>query len=113
VVDAFLAASRGGDFAALLELLDPGVELRTDAAAARIGAPGELRGARAIAEVFTGRAQAAQPAFVDGAAALVWAPDGRARVVFRFRIDEDRIVGIEMVADSDRIAGFALTFGDR
>ncbi|REK92248.1 RNA polymerase subunit sigma-70, partial [Streptomyces inhibens] len=51
VVDAFLAASRDGDFEALLALLDPEVELRTDAAAALAGASA-ARGAAAVAETF-------------------------------------------------------------
>ena len=46
VVDAFLAASRGGDFDALLAVLDPDVVLRADRAAVRAGASSEVRGAR-------------------------------------------------------------------
>jgi len=103
VVDAFLAASRGGDFGALLALLDPDVVLRADAAAVRAGAEAEVRGVEAVAHTFAGRARAARPALVDGAAAAVWAPGGRPRVVFRFTITGDRIVGIELVADPDQI----------
>jgi RNA polymerase sigma-70 factor (ECF subfamily) len=99
VVDAFLAASRGGDFDALLALLDPDVVLRADPAAVRTGAVGEVRGASAVAGTFSGRARDAQPALVDGAAALVWAPGGRPRVVFGFTITDGRIVEIEMLAD--------------
>src|SRR3989441_1458610 len=73
VVDAFLAASRGGDFDALLAVLDPDVVLRGDRAAVQTGAPEEVRGARAVAGTFSGRARFAQPALVNGAAGLVWA----------------------------------------
>jgi len=44
-----------------------------------------VRGARAVAETFSGRARAAQPALLDGAVGLAWAPGGRARVVFASR----------------------------
>ncbi len=77
VVDAFLAASRAGDFAALLALLDPDAVLRADdvaveaaAANAGRGAPRlakAVRGARLIAETFKGRAAGAVPALIDGA----------------------------------------------
>ncbi len=77
VVDAFLAASRDGNFAALLALLDPDVVLRADSAAVLAGAPGEVRGAEAVAETFKGRARVAQPALVNGAVGAVWAPGGR------------------------------------
>jgi RNA polymerase sigma factor (sigma-70 family) len=103
VVDAFLAASRGGDFKALLAVLDPDVVLRTDEAAARSGVPREVRGAAGVAGTFSGRARAAQPALVDGAPGLAWAPGGRPRVVFGFTIAEGRVVAIEMIADPERI----------
>src|SRR5260370_777858 len=62
VVDAFLAASRGGDFDALLAVLDPDVVFRADRAAVLAGAPGEVRGAPAVGRQFSGRAQGARPA---------------------------------------------------
>src|SRR3989441_2176922 len=79
VVDAFLAASRGGDFDALLALLDPDVVLRADPTAVQMGAAEEVHGAAAVAETFSGRARAAQPALVNGEAGLVWAPGGAPR----------------------------------
>jgi RNA polymerase sigma-70 factor (ECF subfamily) len=103
VVDAFLAAARGGDFDALLALLDPDVVLRSDAAAVQAGAPGELRGAVEVAGTFAGRARVAQPALVDGAVGLVWAPGGRPRVVFDLTIRGGRITAIELVADAERL----------
>jgi len=103
VVGAFLAASRGGDFDALLALLDPDVVLRADRAAVAMGSSGEVRGAPAVAEQFSGRARAALPALVNGAAGLVWAPGGRPRVVFGFTIARAKIVQIDLVADPERL----------
>ncbi|MFC9437849.1 sigma-70 family RNA polymerase sigma factor, partial [Nocardia sp. NPDC057030] len=80
VVEAFLAASRGGDFGALLTLLDPDVVLRVDAAAMATGAIGAL-GADAVAQTFSGRAQAARHARVDGRAGAVGSGRGPPRGV--------------------------------
>ena len=99
VVSAFLAASRGGDFAGLLKLLDPDVVLRADPTAAGFGAAVEVRGAGGVAEQFSGRAQAAQLALLDGSAGLVWAVAGEPKVVFDFTIVGGRITGIEMLAN--------------
>ena len=103
VVDAFLAASRDGDFDALLVVLDPDVVLRADHAAAQAGASREVRGAAAVANTFKGRARAAQLARVNGAVGLVWAPGGRPRVVFDFAITRGKIVAIDLVADPERL----------
>src|SRR5437660_9139515 len=86
IVEAFLAAARGGDFDALVAVLDPDVVLRADRAAVQAGASREVRGAVAVADTFSGRARFAQPALVNGAAGAVWAPRGRPRVVFGFTI---------------------------
>jgi hypothetical protein len=102
VVDAFLAASRGGDFDALLAVLDPDVVLRADCAAVQAGASSEVCGAAAVAETFKGRAQAAQPALVNGAVRAVWAPGGQPRVVFRFTIAGGKIVEIDLL-DPERL----------
>jgi RNA polymerase sigma-70 factor (ECF subfamily) len=109
IVNAFLAASREGDFNALLAILDPDIVLRADEAAAKSGAPTEVRGATDVANTFSGRARAAQPALINGAAGLVWAPGGRPRVVFAFTIARGKVVDIEMVADPDRLGRFDLT----
>jgi len=103
LVDAFLAASRDGDFEALLAVLDPDVVVRADAEAVRIGASAEVRGAQAVAETFKGRARAAQPALVNGAAGLVWVAAGRPRVVFEFTTAGGKIVAIDLVADPERL----------
>ena len=103
LVEAFLAASRGGDFEALLALLDPEVVLHADGAAVHAGAPEELRGAPAVAGSFAGRARVANPALIDGEAGAVWAPGGQPRVAFRFRFGRGRIVAIDLVADPQRL----------
>ena len=103
VVDAFLAASRGGDFGALVALLDPEVVLRADAAAVRSGAPGEVHGAAEVAGTFSGRARAARPALVNGSAGLVWAQRGEPRMVFGFTIGGGKIAAIDLLADPERI----------
>jgi RNA polymerase sigma-70 factor (ECF subfamily) len=103
VVDAFLAASRGGGFHALLALLDPEIVLRADAAAVQAGASEEVRGAAAAAATFAGRARAAQLALVNGAAGAVWAPGGQPRVVFAFTITRGKIVAIDLIADPARL----------
>ena len=100
VVEAFLAASRHGDFGALLALLDPEVVLSADAEAVRVGASGLVSGAQAVAETFSGRARAAQLALINGQPGLVWAPGGKPRVVFGFTVAEDKITGIRLLADS-------------
>jgi RNA polymerase sigma-70 factor (ECF subfamily) len=112
IVDAFLAASRGGDLDALLAVLDPDVVLRADRAAVAAGASSEVRGAAAVAGTFSGRARAAQPALVNGAAGLVWAPGGRPRVVFGFTITRGRIVEIELVADPEHLGRLDLVLLD-
>ncbi len=109
VVAAFLAASRQGDFAGLLRLLDPNVVLRADAVAvdaatARVsaGAPElseEMRGADAVARVFAGRAKVARLSLVDGLAGAVVSVGGRPTAVFGFTVRDGRVVGIELLCD--------------
>jgi RNA polymerase sigma-70 factor (ECF subfamily) len=103
IVDAFLAASRGGDFEALLAVLDPDIVVRADGAAVALGATPEVRGAAAVAETFVGRARGAQRAVVNGGAGLVWAPGGQPRVVFDFTIAAGKIVAIDLLADAERL----------
>jgi RNA polymerase sigma-70 factor (ECF subfamily) len=106
VVDAFLAASRNGDFAALLEVLDPEIVFRADPVAVRMGSLAEIHGAAAVAEVFKGRAQAAKPALVDGAMGVAVIFGGRLRIVLAVTIEGDRIREINAIADPDGIGAF-------
>jgi RNA polymerase sigma-70 factor (ECF subfamily) len=103
LVTAFLRAAQGGDFEALVGLLDPEVVLRPDAAALRMGALRETRGAVEVATALSGGAQGASIAVVEGLAALVWAPGGQTRGVIRFTVAGDRIVAIDVTGDADRI----------
>jgi len=96
VVDAFLAAARGGDFNALLAVLDPDIVLRTEGR--------EIRGAETVAkQAARGGARAAQPALVNGAVGVVVAPQGRLLMVLRFTIARGRIVEIDAVSEPERL----------
>ena len=108
VVDAFLAASHGGDFTALLALLDPEVELRADAAGVKMGSAGLVRGPRAVAETFSGRARGARVAIIDGRPGLVWMAGPKPRVVFTFIVAGGRVTGIDLVADQDTLAAMTI-----
>jgi RNA polymerase sigma factor (sigma-70 family) len=103
IVDAFLDASRNGEFEALLTLLDPEVVLRADTVAVAAGAEAEVRGALAVAGTFSGRARVAKTALIDGIPGAVWAQDGKPRVVFAFTISDGKITGIELLAEPERL----------
>jgi RNA polymerase sigma-70 factor (ECF subfamily) len=68
-----------------------------------MGAAREVRGAAAVTGTFVGRARFAQPALVNGAVGLVWAPGGRPRAVFGFTITRGKIVAIDLVTDPVRL----------
>lgn len=112
VVDAFLAASRNGDFDALVALLHPDVVLRADAEAVRMGSPEEVRSAAAVAGTFSGRALAAQPALINGAVGVVWAVGGRLKVAWDFTIRDGKVVHIDMLAARDSLDELDLTILD-
>jgi RNA polymerase sigma factor (sigma-70 family) len=104
VVDAFLAAARGGNFAALLAVLDPNVVLRDDRAAVGADAAREVQGAEAVARrAAKGGARAAQAALVNGAVGVVVAPRGRLLMVLDFTIQSGKIVAIDVIADPLRL----------
>ncbi len=63
-----------------------------------------MLGAQAVAETFSGRARAPQLARIDGQYGAVWAPGGKARVVFRFTVEGDTIGAINLIADPEAIA---------
>jgi RNA polymerase sigma-70 factor (ECF subfamily) len=108
VLDAFLAASRDGEFEALLTVLDPDVVFRGDDAAVRIGGATEMRGARLVADAFCGRAQVAQPALLDGELGVLVAPRGEILVVLRITFRDGRISEINAVAERDTLDAMAL-----
>jgi RNA polymerase sigma factor (sigma-70 family) len=103
LVRAFLAASRNGDFEALLGFLDPDVDVTADDAAVRAGAPAELHGAAAVARRFTGRPQTALPALVGGSAGVTILRGGKPLVVFDFVLAGDRIAHIDVIGDPEHV----------
>jgi RNA polymerase sigma-70 factor (ECF subfamily) len=120
VVGAFLAASRSGDFAALLAILDPDIVLRADATAveASVARAGrgvpvlarEIRGRDAVANIFRGRARAALPALMDGDAGLVFASGRQPRMLVDFVLENGRIIEISLIADPEHIAARDVEF---
>jgi RNA polymerase sigma factor (sigma-70 family) len=111
VVDAFLAASRRGDFEALLSMLDPDVILRADPATAAMGTAAEVRGPAAVSEAFSEQAKAAKLA-VDGLAGAVWSAGGQPRVVFAFTVLDGLVAGIELLSDADHLRELELEILD-
>ncbi len=106
VVDAFLAAARGGDFDALLSLLDPDVVFRIDRGAFPVGASREIRGATAVVtemRPYTRLAPLARPALVNGAAGLVVGEPGKPFAVFGITVADEKIVEIDLLADPARL----------
>jgi len=111
VVEAFLAASRSGDFDALLAVLDPDVELRADVAATPPGMPRRLKGAVAVARqglAFSPRARFARLALVDGSVGLVLAPRGRLSLALSLTIVNGKITAMDVVADPERLGQLTL-----
>jgi RNA polymerase sigma factor (sigma-70 family) len=107
VVDAFFAAARDGAFDALLQVLDPDVELRIDGGVLRADASVVLRGADAVAAHTATYSQLypfVRPALVNGAAGAVVAPHGRVFSVMAFTVTSGKIVQIDALLDPDRLA---------
>jgi RNA polymerase sigma-70 factor (ECF subfamily) len=110
VVDAFFLAARGGDFEALVALLDPDVVLRSDWGARRPAASAVTRGATAIAKqalTFSNLSARLHPALVNGAAGVVVTIRGRPFAVIGFTVAEGRIVEIDAIADPERVRTIA------
>jgi RNA polymerase sigma factor (sigma-70 family) len=114
VVDAFLAAARAGEFAALVAVLDPEVVLRVDRGALPVAArePDVVRGAEEVAKTAVRRgapfAQFARRAVVNGSAGLVIAPGPRPIAVIGFTVAHGRIVEIDLIADPVKLQALAL-----
>ena len=110
VVDAFFSAARGGDFDALVALLDPNVVLRADFGPWRPAASRVIRGAAAVArQARLGANPAAQlhPALVNGAAGVVVTVRGRPFVVMAFTVAAGKVVEIDVIGDRDRVRRIA------
>jgi RNA polymerase sigma factor (sigma-70 family) len=115
VAEAFIAASRAGDRAALLAVLDPDVVLHADAAAVPSGRPSELRGAPAVANgarLSAERSRNSALVLVDGVPGIVYAPEGKVAIVLAFSYSGDRIAGIEVIADPVRLGALELSVVD-
>src|SRR5690242_13078711 len=114
VVEAFLAATRGGDLAGLIAVLDPDVVLTSDGAAVPAGGARTVRGAQAVARgarASAMRSRYGRLALVNGAPGLVMAPGGRLAGALAFTFAEDgegKITGIDVIADPERLAGLDL-----
>jgi len=107
VTTAFLAAARGGDFSALVTLLDSDVTLTADAAASPSGRPTRLQGAELVsrgASAASVRAADSELALVNGQVGVVFAPAGRLQVVLAFTVSPARkITAIDVIADPGRL----------
>ena len=115
VAQAFMAAARGGDLAALIEVLDPDVVLRADAAASPSGRPVTIRGAAAVAggaRASAARGRFTRVALVNGTPGLVMAPRGRLVLALAFTYSGDRISQIDVIADADRLEALDLALLD-
>ena len=114
VIDAFLAALRGGDFEGLLAVLDPDLVVRADAAVTS-GAPTEVRGAAAWANqavAFGQLARLVRPALVNGAIGVVMAPRGRLVRALTFKTANGKITEIEVIGDPARLGELDLSIVD-
>jgi RNA polymerase sigma-70 factor (ECF subfamily) len=109
LVDAFLAASREGDFEALVAILDPDVVFRVDAGGRGPNAREPVSGPEAVARQVLARgrpfARFARPARVNGRAGVVIAPGGKPIAVAGFTTAHGRIVAIDLITDRDKLRG--------
>ncbi|MFI1257037.1 sigma-70 family RNA polymerase sigma factor [Streptomyces netropsis] len=110
IVDAFLAASRGGDLDALVAVLDPEIVARSDGGTLR---PGVIRrGAADVASqaiTFARFAEAAHPALVNGTPGVVAVAEGRVISVMAFTVQGDRITTLDILTDPERLARIDLS----
>jgi RNA polymerase sigma factor (sigma-70 family) len=112
VVDAFLAASREGDFDALVALLDPDVVVRADYGAMPVGASRQVHGAHTVAEQalsFSRLAPFARPALVNGTAGVVVARNAQPFTIMGFTVQHGKITEIDILADPVRLRQLDLT----
>lgn len=111
IVQAFLAASRGGDITTLLDLLAPNVVRRVDRELVPADVPTEIRGAREVAEEtrqFTQRARVGVVVLVDGAPGIAMAPGGRLQGLLRIGIEGGRIHTIDIIGGAERLRAAVL-----
>lgn len=112
VVEAFIAASRGGDFEALVSLLDPEIVLRVDGGEMAPALSKLVRGAREVASqawMYRRFAPLARLALINGAVGTVTAPESEAMSVMSFTVSDGKIVRLDILADPERLAKIDLT----
>jgi RNA polymerase sigma-70 factor (ECF subfamily) len=115
VVDAFFAAARGGDFDALVAVLDPEVILRIDGGVKLAAASMVVQGAEAVAtqagrglKTWLGRrGTVVRPAVVNGAAGVIVSTDGEPVTVMGFIVADGKVVEIDSIADPERVRRIA------
>jgi RNA polymerase sigma-70 factor, ECF subfamily len=115
VVDAFFAAARGGDFDALVAVLDPDVVLRADGGTLRPSDTRVVRSAEQVARralMFAGLSPYVRPALVNGVAGVVVAPHDQPFSVMAFTVVGGRIVAIDALSDPERLRDLDLTVLD-
>jgi RNA polymerase sigma factor (sigma-70 family) len=115
VVEAFLAAAREGDFAALVAVLDPDVVLRVDRGDVPAGVPSEIRGAATVARqslTYSRLGLSYRPALINGAAGVISLRDGEPFAVMGISVRGGRIVGIDILADPARLRELDLSVLD-
>jgi RNA polymerase sigma-70 factor (ECF subfamily) len=117
VVDAFIAAARGGDLNALVAVLDPDVVVRSDGGLAQPGATRVVRGAAAVARAALSGARdrasvVMRPALVNGAAGVILSEGGQPLAVWGFTIARGKIVEIDAISDPERLRGLGLAPAD-
>lgn len=103
VVDAFLAAARGGELATLLSLLAPDAVMRADLVGQGMGTEARYDGAAAVAARFNG-AKGAAPVTIDGETGAAWIMHRTVKVVFAFHVEAGLVREIELIADPDVLA---------
>ena len=113
VVDAFMAAAKGGDFERLLRLLASDAAVTADDAAMLVGTPQEILGRDEIATFFNGSAQAALPVFVEDRPGTAWFHRGAAKVVFDFTIEDGMVRAITFRAAPATLAQVVRRDGGR
>lgn len=101
VVDAFMAAARGGDFERLLQLLAPDAVVGADEAAILAGTPASIEGRGEVAAFFNGSAHSALAVFVGERPGSAWFLRGEAKVVFDFDVAHGQVRGITFRAAPD------------
>lgn len=98
VVDAFLDASRNGNFETLMELLHPDANVSANAAAIAMGTPSRIDGREEVAAFFNGRAKGVRFADIDGYAGGAWTLKGELKVLFAFTVEDGMVREVEFLA---------------